>query len=141
MIIDFFRIFKSLICTFGAVIYSIIISELFPNLIYLITQYESLRPFDKVIITPLYIFMVLFFLLLLISLIIKAIQEIISFFYYAFFYNNKYDKMEIKIDQNNIIKESFIQFKNGDILPITISKIVTNVPVTINEEKEENKNE
>ena len=68
--------------------------------------------------------------------ILKAIIEMIKFFYYSIFYNgNQYDKINLSVDQDNIIRESYVEFKNGQKLPIDIRKIVYN-PV---EEKQEEK--
>lgn len=59
--------------------------------------------------------------------ILKSIIELIKFFYFSLFYTGKnYDKINLTVDQNNIIRESFVEFKNGQRLPIEINKIVYN---------------
>lgn len=68
---------------------------------------------------------------------LKALVSIILSFYYGLFYNDRRVRMQIKIDENNRIKESYMELKNGDIIPVVISKIVGDKPV----EFEENNNE
>lgn len=68
---------------------------------------------------------------------LKALVSIILAFYYGLFYNDRCTRMQIKIDENDRIKESYIELKNGDIIPVLISKIVADKHV----EFEENSNE
>lgn len=84
-------------------------------------------------IKNLFIFSVLSFSALLlifmvISFTLKSLQNLFLGFYYGLFYNPKHDKMHIKIDQDDIIRESFMELKNGERIPVFISRIVTHKP-------------
>ena len=71
------------------------------------------------------------FALLFAILIYTARKLIISLyltFYYGLYNENNMDKIEIKIDQNNIIRDSYMELSNGNKIPINISKIVTRIP-------------
>lgn len=72
-----------------------------------------------------------------ISFSIKALISLILVFYYGLFYQNIYSNLQIRIDEQNRIKESYIEFKNGDILPVIISKIVTNNKINLEEDSNE----
>lgn len=72
-----------------------------------------------------------------IAFALKALVSLISMFYYGLFYEDRCTRMQIKIDENNRIRESYMELKNGDIIPVIISKIITDKHI----EFEENNNE
>lgn len=74
------------------------------------------------------VFIILLMVFIIISFALKSLQNLFLGFYYGLFYNPKYDNMHIKIDQDDIIRESFMELKNGDKIPIFISRIVTHKP-------------
>lgn len=86
--------------------------------------FYGLKAFSSWII----IFFTIFVVLAAISFTIKAIWELILFFYFTIFYVDKYDSVNLSVDQNNVIRESYVEFKNGQKVPIQISKIVYNNP-------------
>lgn len=67
---------------------------------------------------------------------LKALVSIILAFYYSLFYNDRCTRMQIKIDENNRIKESYMELKNGDIIPLIISKIVADKPINLEDDNE-----
>lgn len=83
------------------------------------------------------IFIILLMLFIIISFLLKSIQNLFLGFYYGLFYNPKHDKMYIKIDQDDIIRESFMELKNGEKIPIFISRIVTHQPESTTGENNE----
>lgn len=121
-------IYKSFGYTFGTVCWGISLYEF-------ICRLQSIINMDKYVynIKNLFIFSVVSFIALLsvfgvISFALKALQNLFLGFYYGLFYNPKYDNMHIKIDQDDIIRESFMELKNGEKIPIFISRIVTHKP-------------
>ena len=103
--------------------------------------YDFTYTFKNCIIIGFVIFVLLLSIIATVTFIIKAFQHLLSFFYYGFFYN--YDKMQIKIDEENKIQESYMELKNGKIIPINISRVSIKVPPIEenNETIEEDKNE
>ena len=82
-----------------------------------------------------YAFMCLFVLSGCITFVIAAIKNIILFHYFLITPND--DKtINVTVDENYIIRDSFLELSNGKIIPIKIKKIVMNKPE--NESKEEN---
>ena len=73
-------------------------------------------------------FSALLLIFMVISFTLKSLQNLFLGFYYGLFYNPKYDNMHIKIDQDDIIRESFMELRNGEKIPIFISRIVTHKP-------------
>lgn len=135
---------KSLICLFKSIWYllltitcrSLLIQNWFPLIDEIDNKYETIGIFFTdfgVIKTTLIIFCVVFFIVSAICFVIKAIYNLWLFFYYQLFYNNKYNKIQVNINEENKITDSYLEFNNGDRVPLYITKIVGN---TINEVKE-----
>lgn len=86
---------------------------------------------DALLIT-IQIFGHMFFISFAIANAIKAIYEIILFHYYGLFYKER--EIHITVDENKVIRDSYVKLKNGSIIPIKLHKIVFGEL-----EKEENK--
>lgn len=67
-----------------------------------------------------------------IAFIISAIYNIVLYQYYSLFYYNRI--IRLTVDQNYIIRDSFVELSDGRTIPIRISKIMMGKP---EEEKEE----
>ena len=125
---DIKYVFETFVYTIGAVFWGIsaylFISEL--------ANVTDLSKFTFTIKNGFVISLKIFIVLLLVSgtivFTIKTIQCLFLAYYYGLFYNPKYDNMHIKIDQDGIIRESFIELKNGEKIPVFISRIVTHKP-------------
>lgn len=74
----------------------------------------------------------MFFISFAIANAIKAIYELILFHYYGLFYKER--EIHVAVDENKVIRDSYVKLKNGSIIPIKLHKIVFGEP-----EKEENK--
>ena len=70
------------------------------------------------------IFYIAFFAMAILCFAAKAIYNLWLFFYYLLFYNNNYDKIQINVNDENQIIDSYLEFRNGDRLPLYINKIV-----------------
>lgn len=87
------------------------------------------------------IFFAIFTILGVIALIIKSLGHMVLCFYYFFFYKNKYEKIQLKIDEKEkIIKDCYVELKNGEKVPIEIYKVVIDTKEkSTEEETEDNK--
>ena len=63
----------------------------------------------------------MFFVTFSISNGIKAIYEIILFHYYGLFYKER--EIHMNVDENNVIRDSYVKLRSGKISPINIHKI------------------
>lgn len=124
--------FKSMLYTLGATIGTIFtIQTGIPMILNNITQYEKIGIWFKgfgVIKFGFILFINLFFIIGSIVFAIKAIYTMWLCYYYAFVYKNAYNSIKINVDENNVIQESYMEFKNGNKIPIEISRIQTVVP-------------
>lgn len=109
---------------------NILVPEMF-----LLENYKN--KFAAYVSIALWVFSILFFMGTLISSIIKVIYHMILYCYYTFFYGSSYSKIHLKIDENDIIRESYVELKNKKIVPIEISRVIIKKP----EVEEENQSE
>lgn len=87
------------------------------------------------------IFFAIFTILGVIALIIKSLGHMVLCFYYFFFYKNKYERIQLKIDEKEkLIKDCYVELKNGEKVPIEIYKVVIDTKEkSAEEETEDNK--
>ena len=138
---------SSFLCTFLAILSLKCFFKLLPTVVTTVGDYTYL--FEHWFKSTLLLFIFLVAVFASLSFIVGAIMNMFLFFYYTFFYTFKFSKMEILIDQNDFIQDSFVEYKNGDRLPVEIKRMVTNLPKEPNEvveekveiKEEENKNE
>ena len=80
-----------------------------------------------------------------VTFIMITIYNIIAFMYYAFFEQMRPSDtsiMNIVLDENNMIRDSFMEYENGKKVPVYIKRIISKVPPVTSqpEQQEETKN-
>lgn len=119
------RLFFSYISSILGIFFINHVNKMIPVIVLLVTDYKySLEHwFD----TSIKIFLFGLVVFGSITLIISFIYNMVLFFYYAFFSQfDKLIKMEVMIDENDIIRESFMEYKNGKKIPVNIKRIYIN---------------
>lgn len=91
----------------------------------------------KVIGICFYIFICLLVIFGSIAFFIGTIFHLIMFYYYAFFYKHNDREINITVDENYIIRDSFVELSNGRIIPIKIKKVSMGNPEEFDEEAQE----
>ena len=129
--IHFFKgMFYSILGILWMNLFQYIIPYLVENIPYLIRHQNILQSIKL----SFGIFFAIFTVIGVIALIIKSFGHMILCFYYFFFYQNKYEKIKLRIDEKEKrIKDCYVEMKNGDKIPIEIYKAV----IDTNEEKVE----
>jgi len=79
--------------------------------------------FFSILKLSLYVFLIIILSIGAIALTIKIILNIIQVFYYFLFFNEKYEKVIVGVDAEDIIRQGYVEFKDGSTLPIEIRKI------------------
>lgn len=77
-----------------------------------------------------------FFIISTICFAIKAIYNLWMFFYYTFFYTGSKSKVQINVDESNHIVDSYMEFSNGEKVPLYITRVIGK----INEEENKTDN-
>ena len=75
-----------------------------------------------------YVFSCLLVLIGSLTFTIGAILHMVLMFYHAFFAYQGGRQINVTVDENYIIRDSFLELSNGKIIPINIKKIVMNKP-------------
>lgn len=104
------------------------------------TSGEVLKQFSIITIS-IFIFFFMFVSMACLCFIFKALYNLWLFFYYSLLCTYSYSRVQINVDENNIIKDSYIEFSNGDKVPLDITKIVSNVTDENNAQDNNNEGE
>lgn len=138
------RFFKSAAYIILGVLYTIITMKFYGTVLYLISNFDIFNNFSikDTIILSFDIFILLFFIAVCITCFIKGIQHLYILFRDSFFKKQTdFKQMNIRIDKNNIIRESYMELKNGEIIPIDIKQIILQNEVKQTQQEDENKQE
>lgn len=138
------RFFKSAAYTILGVLYTIITMKFYGTVLHLISNFDIFNNFSikDTIILSFDVFILLFFIAVCITCFIKGIQYLYILFRDSFFKKQTdFKQMNIRIDENNVIRESYMELKNGEIIPIDIKQIILQNEVKQTQQEDENKQE
>ena len=129
------NLFKSLVYAIGfSITINLAVKYDLIGLIKDMIEYGWVYTFREVIMMGVYIFFILFCIATILFFAIKSIWHIILFNYNLFFYEKREGQINVTVDENYIIRDSFVELFDGTTIPIKIRKIVMGKP---EEEKEE----
>lgn len=130
------NLFKSLLYTIAfSIMINIVMEDMFlVDFIKGMIKYGWVDDLKNKILMGLYLFFILYVVTIIIFFGIKSIWHMILFHYDILFYNKK--EIHVTVDEDYIIRDSFVELSGGKIIPIKIKKIIMNKPDE-QEEKEE----
>ena len=91
--------------------------------------------FIDLFVSSMLIFFFIFKIICFAAVIGKGLQTLMAAFYYLFFYDDYVDTIHWEVNNDNIIKNSYMVLKNGKVIPIVISKIKVEKPEIENREE------
>lgn len=115
---------KALVLSFFHIIIGVIFLYSTLNTNYYIALIDWASDVDSIkdiLLCAICTFLVLFVSMGLVCHSILAIWYMISYYYYTFFYNKK--EIHLIIDENQYIRDSYVELKNGRTIPIKINKV------------------
>lgn len=78
--------------------------------------------FFKFLTGCVWIWFLLFMISTCIAFIIKSLYSLALFHYYSLFYTDR--EINVYVDENRIIRDSFVELSDGRVIPIKIRKII-----------------
>lgn len=130
---------SSILYSFLSVMYFYLILKFVDvNLLLNFNNFWEFPDFRHLVVYSLYLSICLFFIFGGVCFSIKTIYHMVLF-YYKTFVKSYDEQINLAVDENNIIRKSYVEFSNGKIIPINITKIHWENPETTDNQSTENK--